>query len=127
MGWVAACSSDAWPLSSVSLDTGATCVFDTSDASVASGAEAALSVWLSGDAGGASALGVGGAAALLGADLAEAASAAAVGVTGEGLVVVGADSLAALCSVAVAPEALPRIRDATDGAVASRDTEVRSV
>lgn len=72
-------------------------------------------------------MGVGGAAALLGAAAAVTASAAPVGVTVEGVEGVGADSLAWLWSDPAALGALPRIRDATDGAVASRDTEVRSV
>lgn len=98
------------------------------DASVTSRADGALSVWLSGDGGGASALGVGGAATAWGTGVADAASAAAVGlaVVGSGEVA-GADSLAGLCGDSDALEALPRIKDATDGAVASRDTEVRSV
>lgn len=65
--------------------------------------------------------------ALLGAEAAEAASAGAVGVTVAGAEGLDAVSLASLCLAAEALGALPRIKDATDGAVASRVTEVRSV
>lgn len=109
----------------LSLATWAAGDLDSADASVTSGSDGSLSVWLSGDGGGASALGVGGAA---GAGFAGAASAAtgAAGEAGDG-VVAGVDSLADFWSDSAALGALPRIKDATDGAVASRDTEVRSV